>query len=879
MVVGMVTNVICALLILAAEPAAQTDRALTEAHEVFACDFESQTDQNHDAWPDEWTRRRGRGYPVYIPIAIAADDQPPKPDNHCLKIKLDGSAAQLYSPAIPVVPQFSYQLTAKIRTRDLKYDVVSFSVSFYDGEDNLLETHESPAVREVPRWTSITIGPVTPAGERVRTAVVSLHVRPTDQADLTGEICVDDLWLGRLPKLSVRVGGENGIYTDPKAVRVDCRVSGLKSNRPPIKFELLDVHGTVLAEKNQTMDAEAEARNVRTTRIPLHSDDRPGFAGGTSWQPPVTLPGYYTVRVSTPSHSGLMMKEEVSFVVLPALTRAQTGEFGWSLSEPELPVPVRSLPSLLSQVGVHWVKYPVWFNAQEARRADEVAWFAERLSSFDIQLVGMLDQPPPEVRAVFGAADQIPIATAFADKALWHPALDPVLTRLSLKVRWWQLGRDDDTSFASFPDVNDRLRDIRDELSKFGQRVNVGIPWQAIQEHPLARPMPWAFLSLVEDLPFTDDELKSYVKTNQGDQVVRWMMLQPLSDQEYSLETRARDLVRRMLAAKIAGVGAIFIPQPFAKEHGLMHANGSPAPLLLAWRTTAMLLGGGVYAGNIKLPHGSENHIFVRADDAVMVVWNDRPVTETVFLGENIKHYDVWGSPIEAESSSDEVNGQRIQVGPMPTFITGVNPALAKWGRDFRFETERLASVFGRNQLAPYQFTNTFAQGLGGRVKFNVPPDWKVQGAERQFKLGPGETLQDALRVSLGADAPSGLQPVRIDFELNADRNYKFSLYETIQVGLGDVLVQLETRLDENGNLVIDQYLTNNTDNPVSFKCLLSAPGRRRERQQVMNLGRGRAMNQYILPNGKELLGQVIWFRAEEIDGARVLNDQVVVQE
>ena len=575
----------------------------------------------------------------------------------------------------------------------------------------------------------------------------------------------------------------------------------------------------------------------------------------------------------------MMMKEEVSFVVLPALNRPHFGEFGWSLSEQDLPVPVRSLPSLLSQVGVHWVKYPVWFTTQEPRRADEVAWFAERLSSFDIQLVGLLDQPPPEVRAVFGSTEQLPIATAFADKAVWHPALDPVLTRLSLKVQWWQLGRDDDTSFSSFPDVNERLREIRDELSKFGQRVNVGIPWQAIQEHPLSSPMPWAFLSLVEDLPFTDEELKSYVKTETEDQVTRWIMLQPLSKQDYSLETRARDLVRRMLAAKIAEVDAIFVPQPFSAQHGLMQKDGSPGPLLLAWRTTAMLVGGGVYAGNIKLPQGSENHIFVREDDAVMVIWNDRPVTETIFLGEKTKHYDVWGCPANADSPTAEVHGQEIKVGPMPTFITGVNPALAKWRRDFRFETERLASIFGREQQAPYQFTNTFAQGLGGRVKFHVPPDWKVDGAERQFKLGPGETLRDALRISLGADAPSGPQPVRIEFELTADRNYKFSLYETIQVGLGDVLVQLETRLDEQGNLIVDQVLTNNTDKPVSFKCLLSAPGRRRERQQVLNHGRGRTVNQYVLPNGKELLGQVIRFRALEIDGARVLNDQVVARE
>ena len=52
---------------------------------------------------------------------------------------------------------------------------------------------------------------------------------------------------------------------------------------------------------------------------------------------------------------------------------------------------------LLSQAGVHWGKFPVWFPAKESKRAEEIAWFAERLSSFDIALGGLLARPPAEV--------------------------------------------------------------------------------------------------------------------------------------------------------------------------------------------------------------------------------------------------------------------------------------------------------------------------------------------------------------------------------------------------------------------------------------------------------------------------------------------------
>ena len=40
-----------------------------------------------------------------------------------------------------------------------------------------------------------------------------------------------------------------------------------------------------------------------------------------------------------------------------------------------------------------------------------------------------------------------------------------------------------------------------------------------------------------------------------------------------------------------------------------MRADGMPAELLLPWRTTAAMLGGAQYIGQMQLPGGSENRI------------------------------------------------------------------------------------------------------------------------------------------------------------------------------------------------------------------------------------------------------------------------------
>ena len=96
-------------------------------------------------------------------------------------------------------------------------------------------------------------------------------------------------------------------------------------------------------------------------------------------------------------------------------------------------------------------------------------------------------------------------------------------------------------------------------------------------------------------------------------------------------------------------------------------------------------------------------------------------------------------------------------------------------------------------------------------------------------------------------------------------------------MGRGDVVIEVQTRLDENGNLEVTQNLINRMERFISFDCLLFAPNRRRQRIQVIDLGQGRNSQTYYLPNGKDLIGKTLWLRAEEINGPRVLNYHVTV--
>ena len=146
------------------------------------------------------------------------------------------------------------------------------------------------------------------------------------------------------------------------------------------------------------------------------------------------------------------------------------------------------------------------------------------------------------------------------------------------------------------------------------------------------------------------------------------------------------------------------------------------------------------------------------------------------------------------------------------------------------------------------------------------------------FALGAGEELQQPFEVMFPFNASSGEQPVRIDFEVSADQPYRFSAYRTLEVGLGDVVIELSGRLNADGELELEQRLTNRSNREVSFRCQLLAPNRRRIRSQVMRLPQGEDVQTYRLRHGDELIGQTIWVRAEEIGGSRTLNYKYVVE-
>ncbi len=208
------------------------------------------------------------------------------------------------------------------------------------------------------------------------------------------------------------------------------KVSLAKTERPLLRAE--EIPQLAVSAKPQTMPKTTEK---------TEQPSAPVYSGTVSWKPPIREPGYYYVRVQMPGELGTISTRELSLIILRPLPGQTGGEFGWSLPDGEGPLSIGELADLAGQGGIHYLKMPVWSSSENQARMEQLLWLSERLSLKRIQLVGMLSDPPEKVSsAVSGGNIDLAAGIFSAPEQVWYPSLEPLITRLSVRVAHWQLG-------------------------------------------------------------------------------------------------------------------------------------------------------------------------------------------------------------------------------------------------------------------------------------------------------------------------------------------------------------------------------------------------------------------------------------------------------
>jgi len=304
------------------------DSRFPEGTEVFRCTFDTSWDANYDGWPDQWTRRQGPGYPHYVSIRIS--EEPSPTENRCLRMVMDGGAATAYSPPIQVGPLFSYVMEGFLRTEGLEHDTAFLSITFLDGERRRLETILSERFRHTAGWHKVRVGPVAPENEETRFAIIGLHVEPGKQEDLRGSASFDDLWLARLPRMTLRTDQPHNLLFDAREVEILCKASGFSRSNPAVTLRLTDALGNDVVREQRYLDVRTSETHVAMS-LETFAEGSSGLVGETRWRPDLPGPGFYRVEASMQGEAELVCHRRLNLAVIDSDGAVPNREFGWTL--------------------------------------------------------------------------------------------------------------------------------------------------------------------------------------------------------------------------------------------------------------------------------------------------------------------------------------------------------------------------------------------------------------------------------------------------------------------------------------------------------------------------------------------------------------------
>ncbi|TWT54031.1 hypothetical protein Pla22_16660 [Rubripirellula amarantea] len=928
--------------------------------------FNRGSDQNYDAWPDQWRRYEGVGYPKYVVAELKSHDEefdakmlridrstmkswkslresikplseidrvlvPPQPlllstgliamkaarflptlppslvdalSDQYFRVQLDGGQFKVQSPPIAASRLYQYQLSCDVMTEGLRHDSVRVELVFLNESGIPIDVKSSAAFTGTTPWTTTSLEMVRPPVD-AKTMLVRLNIERSEGGleDIRGAVGFDNVRIDKFPQLRITSDQSTGVYKSGRPITLSANVLGLTTTDTQIQFQLKDVNGNtvdsaILPIKTTTravmfddLRLQGVASNSKAFRDRSHS---PLMESSVQWQPRLLDPGFYRVEaiivaeaVARGSAPRARLGAHTTLAVIdPTLGGTPHGPFGWTLTRGDAGLAPRELAEWLSDVGVAWVKYPCWIGPEDTPKAEAIANTLSRLQDVGIQTVGMLDSPPENQIAKYELRGRNGIVAAelFRDREIWQPELEPIMSRLTLKVRTWQLGGDRDFSFLRRPRLKDTISEISKGLQGFGQPIEVAISWPWLERELPVSETSWDAVCRSSEPPLEANELDAFLALNEPDKRVSdgprtWLLLDPIKKSEYELTDRIRDLVLRMTAVRTHRVQAAFASTPYDPEQGLLDDNGSPSELLLPWRTTSRMIGDLRQVGSLRTRLGVENAVFVGGNRAVVMMWSSDPKEEKIYFGENVKMVDVWGRATNLPVQSDPVQPhQKISVGRIPVFIVGADPMLLAFRMSVDVTPEQFDALLGKKQQLKVHFTNPTREPLVGSVRVLTPESWAVEDPIRGWEALAGTSLTESFDVVLSNTAKIGEYEVPIQFELDTLPLKLITVYRNISIGPDGLIVKVMTRLMPSGELRVEIEMTNRSAIAQSYNALLFVPGRQYQ-SSFITIKSGETVRREIFwKNGRELIGGQMTLRASEHDGGRVLNYTVEVK-
>jgi hypothetical protein len=241
-----------------------------------------------------------------------------------------------------------------------------------------------------------------------------------------------------------------------------------------------------------------------------------------------------------------------------------------------------------------------------------------------------------------------------------------------------------------------------------------------------------------------------------------------------------------------------------------------------------------------------------------MVVWNDlatpdKPVQESLFLGNGLEIIDIWGKSSVPEQVG---NDQTIPVTQTPIFITGLNIDVARFRLSMQTPVNAISAVPGRVNTIPFSFKNESAVPAAIQIAPQGPRegDWTIKPPTQTANLEAGIAGTGSFDLTLSPSADTGRRLFQYNVKITGIDAPEFAVYNEMMIGNPDVFMEFVSRLNENGDIELIQTFVNNTEQAYSYDCQLTVPNRSPQQNRISRQGFGRVEYVYTIKRGQELI-------------------------
>ncbi len=711
--------------------------------------------------------------------------------------------------------------------------------------------------------------------------------------DIAGTAWFDDIVVFQLPRLSVKCPAvpavTGNIFGPGQKVELELTVSDLGREKLTAKLSLTDGEGKGVATEAWTFTADPnlpwEKRWTYGVLPPgLYTATLDVFDG-------TSLIARRRTRVVTLAAGKLYEKPATEFGVVAT---------GWPVEA------WNELPAVLRHMGVGLVQLPAWRKEMSEenllKRDPQFDALINALGRLEIRVLANFSEMPTVLveklsekgkggaggagtgtRLVAGGSGDSVLSLVDADMGVWKPYVSFLLSRYANRVEYWQIGVQGEGSGgggdrfysndARYPKLYGK---IYGELAELLNQPQLVVPWNALYNFD-PKQYPRAVLNLRLPSLIKPGQIPAYIgsfaeaeaggvastgvaSTGAGsgtqpggalkgagaEGVIA--LVEPLEEGGYSRLDRLADFGQRVVWARSANPRTVLINLPLARRTmlGTMTSYTEPEELLIVYRTLAKSLGGATYKRELPLADGVRTFLFERDGAGVMVMWSEKSTPERleVPLGAGPRMVDLLGNVTGLKVEASGMTG--VTVSRMPIILDQVDARLVELRCSFGLADGTIPAGAGsvKNEV---MLRNSYGEALKGALTLLPPKGWTVEPANFAIGLAGGAEFRGGITIRYPFAEYSGVKEMRGRLRTEAGAEVELRVPVTVTaVGVEmegfSQMVMGGGEKEGEGELVVQQMITNISDAPLNVQAYVLVPGLARQQRFVLELRPGQTV-------------------------------------